>query len=753
MSKKHSWSAVKAQSARLNFNLYKERERLPTDKRKSKARIYRRSMCPLNHCMKEVRRIGNHLRQYHNLSNEKAKKYTQRAVPMIPEQPSSSSESDSEEDSSTDSDAQDNRLQWHYTNEIHRPGGDGFNWVGKDGDTDWLGDAFFSKHEKQKTNEESTFEEEESDSSQKEPTAGRAANGVSRNEIGHEEEEESESTEDGEDVDFEDSEERFFMSSKEEDKLLACFVKWMCSPDGGKKPNRTALQHKTVVMSIVRHRDSEVSYNNLYNRGFVNEWMNKMNEEQKSPATIKTYLGSLLHLFNFIYVSEYEKMFDVSEIRKVEGIIKQWRRNLWKDIKIHEHKKNLNDMTRFPTAEKIKLLDESDLTKDALNTLNFYKCHWNSPIVKKNFCLVRDYILTNVVFDNGSRPGAIANMTLHEFESAINQTDGFVIRVLKHKNAHMGPANLSMTHQLYRNASAYVKYLRNKLPGVSKDLESPVFVSWVGGKMDGSMITNQFNSFWQRVHGNSDRLNPTLVRKYTTTTVHQNDPSFRQDAADLLCHSLSTAVKSYFIVDKQKKAASTSKKIHETQRKPFSPALSNTRLLEIFKYDICLGTITISVVREKLKDLNCLPESEKELKRVLDFLRYEIKCNGKDVAQKQNGKGLQEEEMEEVRKDNVEETRHELTAGAEIGRGSEEDNTVVDMEFPQMKAVRKRIFFTVGDNNLIFEHLGRYVNSSCSIIKSEFEDYVNSKMALKPLVEKFGIPSLIAKMRTERKSH
>ena len=48
---------------------------------------------------------------------------------------------------------------------------------------------------------------------------------------------------------------------------------------------------------------------------------------------------------------------------------------------------------------------------------------------KLKFCLARDYILTSLMFDNASRPGATSNMILEEFEKAIFRENGYVISV------------------------------------------------------------------------------------------------------------------------------------------------------------------------------------------------------------------------------------------------------------------------------------------------------------------------------------
>ena len=47
-------------------------------------------------------------------------------------------------------------------------------------------------------------------------------------------------------VDFEDLEELFFITSAEEDRILDRFVSWMSSVDGGFTPLRTAKQNKCI---------------------------------------------------------------------------------------------------------------------------------------------------------------------------------------------------------------------------------------------------------------------------------------------------------------------------------------------------------------------------------------------------------------------------------------------------------------------------------------------------------------------------
>ena len=74
-------------------------------------------------------------------------------------------------------------------------------------------------------------------------------------------------------------------------------------------------------------------------------------------------------------------------------------------------------------------------------------------------------------------------------------------------------------------------------------------------------------SFWKHALNKvSSKINPTLVHKYTTTTVHENLPDKKQITANLLCHSLRVAEKNCALYDKQKSAVSASHAVKGVQR-------------------------------------------------------------------------------------------------------------------------------------------------------------------------------------------
>ena len=190
-----------------------------------------------------------------------------------------------------------------------------------------------------------------------------------------------------------------------------------------------------------------------------------------------------------------------------------------------------------------------------------------------NYCAVRGYLLMSLVFDNATRPGAISNIMLDECKRATNRDNGYVIRVIKHKAAHKGPVNIACAPSLFREIRIYVKYLRNKIEGTSTDPDDTVFVSQSGGAMDSSPIIMQMSYFWKRalkidITGPS-RISPTLVRKYTTSAVHQHVPEIKLSTANLLCHSSRVTESNYALYDKQKKAVNASNMVQDVQRSTF----------------------------------------------------------------------------------------------------------------------------------------------------------------------------------------
>ena len=166
-------------------------------------------------------------------------------------------------------------------------------------------------------------------------------------------------------------------------------------------------------MSIVRHNGSEeIDYKFTACPSFLNSWMTKLRNEEKEPGTIQTYLNSVKHFIDFCQ-AEDNHILDGQNTSQIRVLICKWRNTLYREMNEREFEKELKARDYFPSPEEIEKFDNSSLVKDAKKTIS--DSHIKGfKLSKLKFCLARDYILTSLIFDNASRPGAISNMTLYD---------------------------------------------------------------------------------------------------------------------------------------------------------------------------------------------------------------------------------------------------------------------------------------------------------------------------------------------------
>ena len=390
------------------------------------------------------------------------------------------------------------------------------------------------------------------------------------------------------------------LSSEEEDKFMHSFGLWLMSPDGGLKNMRSANQHCNVVMSIMRAIDPEnKDYSKLFLRKNLNDWVCLFESKGKKPGTIKTYLGSIKQFFDYISVVGHSSIqVSSEEIRNLTILVTRWCRNYHKKIQVQKHSKNLEDLAKLPQPDDINNLDKSSHVSEAVKVISKL-VSVRGPPSRKEFCIVRDYLLTYVILENASRPGCISNMTLKELERREIQSDGsYIVSVLNHKTvATAGPAMLSINPDIMRHLMIYLK-IRNSLPGISVEDRDPVFVSWSGRRMDSTMVTTKLNQFW-KIAVNKDlsrAINPTLIRKMTTTTVHEQEPSRKREVATIMNHDIRTVEKNYFLQEKKKSVSETGAFVRSIIRGGCENQMDESELLKIFPED----NITTADVRDKI---------------------------------------------------------------------------------------------------------------------------------------------------------
>ena len=144
-------------------------------------------------------------------------------------------------------------------------------------------------------------------------------------------------------------------------------------------------------------------------------------------------------------------------------IIETWITTYRKKANKERWKKDMEQINQLITQEEVRKLDKSETVMWAKSTLKSITAS-NKTITMKQYTTVRDYLLTYLRLDNGSRTGALANMTMREFDHAKEKKGSFIVGVFEHKTvATSGPAMICFSADIYKESVLFVKNLRTKL--------------------------------------------------------------------------------------------------------------------------------------------------------------------------------------------------------------------------------------------------------------------------------------------------
>lgn len=144
------------------------------------------------------------------------------------------------------------------------------------------------------------------------------------------------------------------------------------------------------------------SYDCLVDHKFLLNWVTQLEHQKILAGTVKTYLGSIQHFFHYLELNTVQG-FDLDKLRTTELRVVRWKRALGRDIERQESKKNYEDFLKFITAEEVKKVGTSSVRKEAIDVIKVYQLT-GTAIKLKGFCTIRDYIVTNLILDNVSRP-------------------------------------------------------------------------------------------------------------------------------------------------------------------------------------------------------------------------------------------------------------------------------------------------------------------------------------------------------------
>ena len=308
--------------------------------------------------------------------------------------------------------------------------------------------------------------------------------------------------------------------------------------------------------------ECDFTYKNIHDHWF-DKLYSKEDETQTegpNPHTIKLRLESLWKFTMFLEYIRRENKTIIKEKRckEIQIDIKQYIGSLSKRLTRRGTEIQEESLAKAPTLEEIDTFFKSAHVRSIKALINSHKnkrCEDGSSFVQ-----VRNYLMTQLLFDNAQRPAPIASLTIAEFEKVLPLTKGsydarvkrssdkvYDVRVIdasRDKTAYMyGKVKLVVRNELYDFLQIYRSKFR------PKDIEDKIHMFVTdrpyGGQRVSTMLLHQaVQAIWKKVHPGKD-LTATSIRKVTVSTMFQYNPELATLLAELMGHSARTQLVNY----------------------------------------------------------------------------------------------------------------------------------------------------------------------------------------------------------------
>lgn len=340
------------------------------------------------------------------------------------------------------------------------------------------------------------------------------------------------------------------------------FLKWLMSPDGGRKDKRSAEQHCRQVNTILGQVGNKAC-NLLDKRSILDNFLETyVKEHQYKAGTVQSHLFSLRQLYDH-WLLDGCHMAYTPQITHMKNTAKRWIHAYQKDVNQRTLQKMDSDLQKIITADEIVQFSTSEAATTAIKILGRAAAGSDMPLSKLEYISVRDYLLAEIITRNAHRPGVLSEMRIKHVEEAKLLQDHYILSIPCHKTSSVhGPAKVILTQTVYRWLSVFV---HNILPFAGSTKSSKcdlVFLSFSGEAMDSSHIGRAFQAIWKK-SGLRDDVTCTLFRKSAVSKIHQQCPSMKGNLADLMCHRQETANKFYRVVDRSETSLRASMKLTE----------------------------------------------------------------------------------------------------------------------------------------------------------------------------------------------
>ena len=194
---------------------------------------------------------------------------------------------------------------------------------------------------------------------------------------------------------------------------------WLKGSDSGQKNECAAVQCRTQVEIVVSYIGGpKPSLDNILRKRILcDQWLtNGFFEKEKQPGTLKSYLGSLNQFYRFLKCENVAVNASSGQLSSLSEQVTLWGRSYRKKNASQHWEKQMEVISSLRTPDQIRDFKTSEVAREAVRLLGEYQEKGDAEPSQPKYTCIRDYLLTVICINNGSRSGALANMTLQEFE-------------------------------------------------------------------------------------------------------------------------------------------------------------------------------------------------------------------------------------------------------------------------------------------------------------------------------------------------
>ena len=328
--------------------------------------------------------------------------------------------------------------------------------------------------------------------------------------------------------------------------------KWLCSFYNylGYKKQAQTLQHTSqakLLLEALAPKEDDLECLGADNGDAVwKRWVNQhLRAKSKAAGTLISYLTSLQMSLTYLTRQKYDpkSMPPLSPDLKV--IFAQLTPALTACIdsfsQASQFRKYISECNTLITNNKIQTLHSSKpYVEGAVITQEADK---GTQFNLRQFTLSREYLLSRLTMVTGTRPGALNNVLVSEYETSGVSKGNRIILMPKHKRTKDSLAMLGMDPQMQAKMAIYVNKIRPAFPNPGED--KPLIKDDGNGFQEGT-TGKRVVAFFENSGVTSTRVGHTHICRFISTHSYElGNPDKGHQMEKVMLHGATTKQRCY----------------------------------------------------------------------------------------------------------------------------------------------------------------------------------------------------------------